>query len=249
MTESGGTSFRRTLATSDRPAIRMARAVRRSMSGFSVPVPKLVSMPMRLLYTGVRGTWYALFRVLVAEPIFRSYCTQVGRRFRCGVFVHWVQGRGRVIIGDDVLLDGKSSFTFASRFSDAPTLRIGDRTKIGHGCVFVIGREISIGADCRIAGGASFRDSPGHPLDPDARRRGEPPPPDAVKPIVLEDNVWIGANAIVQGGVRIGEGSVVSTGAVVMSDVAPGSLVAGNPGRRIGVVGPAQQPPVAVEGS
>ncbi|MGH7594197.1 MAG: DapH/DapD/GlmU-related protein, partial [Gemmatimonadales bacterium] len=153
-----------------------------------------------------------------------------------------VQGRGRIVIGDNVLMDGKSSFTFAARFSDHPTLRIGDRTGIGHACVFVVACEITIGADCRIAGGVSFRDSPGHPLDPEARRRGEPPPPDAIRPIVVEDNVWIGTHVIVHGGVRIGAGSVISSGAVVLTDVPPSSLIAGNPGRRIGVVTPVAAP-------
>ncbi len=100
-------------------------------------------------------------------------------------------------------------------------------------------RSITIGNDCRIAGGSQFRDSPGHPLDADARRRGEPPPKDAIKPIVIEDDVWIGAYAVVQAGVRIGRGSVISTRAVVLSDVPPWSLVAGNPARRIGTLAPA----------
>jgi acetyltransferase-like isoleucine patch superfamily enzyme len=204
-----------------------------------VPAPRVVTIPLRLLYTGVRDIWNTAFRLLIAEPIFKSYCAQVGRRFRAGAFVHWVQGSGRIIIGEDVLIDGKCSFAFAARYSDAPLLRIGDRTGIGHACVFVVGREISIGADCRIAGGASFREAPGHPLDPEARRRGEAAPPEVIKPIVIDDNVWIGSNAIVHGGVHIGAGSVISSGAVVMTDVPAGSLIAGNPGRRIGVVAPA----------
>lgn len=234
--------FRRTLATSDHFAARTVRATRNGLRGLSLPAPRLLTVPLRVLYTGARSVWHQVFRVCVAEPMFKSYCTQVGRRFRAGTFVHWVQGRGRIIIGDNVLIDGKSSFTFAARFSDHPTLRIGDRTGIGHACVFVVAREITIGSDCRIAGGVSFRDSPGHPLDPEARQRGEPPPSDAIKPIVVEDNVWIGTHAIVHSGVRIGTGSVISSGAVVLTDVPAFSLIAGNPGRRIGVVTPASAP-------
>lgn len=225
---------RHTLATSDAAWASGARGLRRGLGRASIPWPRLVTVPYRVLFVVVRDLIYLLRRVLVAEPIFRSYCTRVGRRFRTGVFVHWVQGSGIIEIGDDVLLDGKSSFSFAARFTDRPTLTIGDRTGIGHQCTFVVARAITIGADCRIAAGATFRDSPGHPLDPDARRRGEPPPADAIRPIVLEDNVWIGSKAIVQAGVRIGAGSVVASGAVVMSDVPPDSLVAGNPARRIG---------------
>lgn len=227
--------LRHALATSDSPIVKHLRSARRGARRFSIPWPRAITLPYRLAYTAARGTLHALRRVLVAEPIFRSYCTSVGKRFRTDIFVHWVQGSGRLIIGDDVLLDGKISFTFAARFTEAPTLRIGNRTGIGHQCVFVVAREIVIGDDCRIAAGVTLRDSPGHPVDPEARRRGDPPSDEAIQPIVIEENVWIGTHAIIQGGVRIGAGSVVASGAVVMSSVPPNTLVAGNPARRIGV--------------
>lgn len=52
--------------------------------------------------------------------------------------------------------------------------------------------------------------------------------------IVIEDNVWIGAGAIVLAGVSIGKGSVVGAGAVVTRDVPAGTIVAGVPARAIG---------------
>ncbi len=52
-----------------------------------------------------------------------------------------------------------------------------------------------------------------------------------VKPIVIEDDVWIGANVTVQGGVRIGRGSIVAAGAVVSKDVPPFSIVGGIPAK------------------
>ena len=53
------------------------------------------------------------------------------------------------------------------------------------------------------------------------------------KPIHIGDNVWIGANAVVLGGVSIGEHSVVAAGAVVSSDVAPYTVVGGIPAKKI----------------
>ncbi|NUM44775.1 MAG: acyltransferase [Anaerolineales bacterium] len=53
------------------------------------------------------------------------------------------------------------------------------------------------------------------------------------KGIVIEDDVWIGASAIITDGVRIGKGAVIAAGAVVTSDVAPHTVVAGVPGRVI----------------
>ncbi|MEO5825507.1 MAG: acyltransferase [Gemmatimonadales bacterium] len=230
--------IRHYLATSQQPWVATARQIRKAAHRISIPWPKVFTVPYRVLYTSIRGVVHTFRRAFIAEPLFRSYCTSVGRGFRTGIFVHWVQGRGRIILGDDVTLDGKIGFTFAARFSESPTLTIGDRSGVGHNAVFVIAQAISIGNDCRIAGGCSFRDSPGHPLDSEARKRGDAPTPDAIKPIIIEDNVWVGQGAIIHGGVRIGAGSVISSGAVVLSDVPPGSLIAGNPGRRIGVTTP-----------
>ncbi len=59
-------------------------------------------------------------------------------------------------------------------------------------------------------------------------------PLDAVGPIVIEDDVFVGYGAIVLPGVRIGRRSVVAAGAVVTRDVPPGSVVGGVPARVLG---------------
>ena len=74
-------------------------------------------------------------------------------------------------------------------------------------------------------------DSSGHPVDPEARRAGHAASSDDVRPITVGDNVWIGGRAIIHPGVTIGDQSVVSAGAVVMSDVPAYAVVAGNPAR------------------
>lgn len=51
------------------------------------------------------------------------------------------------------------------------------------------------------------------------------------KPVVIEDDVWIGARAILLPGVTIGEGTIVGAGSVVTKSVLPYSIVAGNPAR------------------
>mgnify|MGYP002725512288 CR=1 FL=1 len=50
-------------------------------------------------------------------------------------------------------------------------------------------------------------------------------------PIIVEDEVWIGANAVLTAGVTIGKHSIVAAGCVVVKDVPPYSIVGGNPGR------------------
>ena len=57
--------------------------------------------------------------------------------------------------------------------------------------------------------------------------------PPSAKPVVLEDDVLIGANAVVVEGVRIGKGAVVGAGSIVLNDVPAGAVVAGNPARII----------------
>ena len=57
--------------------------------------------------------------------------------------------------------------------------------------------------------------------------------PANANPVVVEDNVLIGANAVVLEGVRIGKGAVVAAGAIVTEDVPPGAVVAGVPARII----------------
>ncbi|MEP7146052.1 MAG: acyltransferase, partial [bacterium] len=51
----------------------------------------------------------------------------------------------------------------------------------------------------------------------------------ARKPVLIEDDVWIGANCFILKGVTIGKGSIVGAGSVVNNDVKPFSIYAGNP--------------------
>ena len=91
---------------------------------------------------------------------------------------------------------------------------IGEGTMIDMGAV--LGGRAMVGKRCHIGAGAVLA--------------GVVEPPSAT-PVVVEDNVLIGANAVVIEGVRIGEGSVVAAGSVVIEDVASGMVVAGVPAR------------------
>lgn len=186
------------------------------------------------MYVFLREIYYFAVRVLVCEPLFKAYCTEHGRNLHTGVFIHWVMGRGQLIVGDNVTIDGKCSFIFAVRYTDRPTLRIGSDVRIGHNCVFTIGREITIGNNAMIGGNIEMFDSPGHPTDPALRLAGAPASPQDVKPIRIEDNVWVGSGSTIFPGVTLGEGCIVARGAMVMSNVPPYVIVAGSPARQIG---------------
>ena len=105
---------------------------------------------------------------------------------------------------------------------------IGDHTRIGiHSTI--IG-PVSIGSHVNLAQGITvtalnhvFGD-PGKRID----QQGV-----TTQPVVVEDDVWIGANAVVLPGVTVGRHSVIAAGAVVTRDVPPFSLAAGVPARII----------------
>lgn len=221
------------LAVSDQPIARRLRHVRRALLDLTLPAPRAVVRPALWAYVGCRGAWHFLLRVVIAEPLFKAQCARYGKRVRTGIFVHWIQGRGSLLVGDDVLVDGKCSITFAARYCAQPTLEIGDRSGVGHNCMFTVGKRISIGRDCRIASGVLMFDSGGHPVDPRDRKAGMAAPESDVKPIVVGDNVWIGRGAMILPGVNIGENSIVSAGAVVVGDVPANTVVSGNPARRV----------------
>jgi acetyltransferase-like isoleucine patch superfamily enzyme len=68
-------------------------------------------------------------------------------------------------------------------------------------------------------------------VNPEERRAGYG---GASRPIVIEDDVFIGARAIILKGVTIGKGCVVGAGAVVAKSVPPYSVVVGNPAKVVG---------------
>lgn len=228
----------RTLAVSNHPVARSLRAARQAVRGFTLPAPRLIFRPVLWAYLTVRSVSFWLRRVLICEPLFKASCKQCGRGVRTGVFLHWIQGSGDLYVGDRVTLDGKSTIAFAARFTERPTLRIGSRTLISHNCLFTIAQEVSIGSDCMIASDAFIFDSSGHPADPAARLAKLPPAPEEIRPVRIGNNVWIGRRATIFPGVTVGEGSVVSAGAVVTSDVPPYTLVAGNPARKVASLTP-----------
>lgn len=226
--------FIRWIAISENQIARTARRVRRAFLTFSLPAPVLIVRPLLIVFLAIRKSYYFLVRIFVCEPLFKAYCTQYGRGVRTGSFIHWFNGRGRLILGDNVLVDGKCSFSFAMRYAKDPVLSIGSNTIISHACGFTVGRRITIGEHCLIARGVLMFDAPGHPNNPALRKMGAPANPEDVRAIEVCNNAWIGTNAIIFPGVTVGEGSVVAAGSAVMNDVPPFTTVAGNPARVIG---------------
>lgn len=230
--------FRHWAAGSPHPVARTIRGVRAKLRGFTLPAPRLIILPYLWTFLALRAVVFFVRRTLIAEPLLKAYCTRFGRGVTTGIYVPWVQGRGELVLGDHVHISGKIGVTFAARYVERPKLTIGDHCDLSHSVSFVVGREIRLGSRVLVAGAVSFRDASGHHSDPAQRMAGAPPDTEDVKPIIVHDNVWIGAHAQVMPGTEIGEGSIVSAHSVVSGHVAPYTVVAGNPARRIGTLTP-----------
>ncbi|WP_042145121.1 2,3,4,5-tetrahydropyridine-2,6-dicarboxylate N-acetyltransferase [Paucisalibacillus sp. EB02] len=119
-----------------------------------------------------------------------------------------------------------------------PGAVIRDQVEIGDGVVIMMGAMINIGAVIgegtmidmnAVLGGRATVGKNCH-IGAGTVLAGVIEPPSA-KPVVVEDDVVIGANVVVLEGVTIGKGAVVAAGAVVTKDVAPNTLVAGTPAK------------------
>jgi acetyltransferase-like isoleucine patch superfamily enzyme len=107
----------------------------------------------------------------------------------------------KIIIGDDVGISG-------STISADTVITIGNRVLIGTGCI--------------------ISDTDAHPIKAEDRTD---PTKTLSKPIIIDDDVFIGARSIILKGVKVGKGSVVGAGSVVTKDVSPFCIVAGNPAK------------------
>ncbi len=107
---------------------------------------------------------------------------------------------------------------------------IGDYTYIGPNCVLFGEGEIEIGSYCMIAPGTVITSQQHTFTRCDIPMRKQP---SEHAKIVIEDDVWIGSNAVILPGIRIGQGSVIGAGAVVTKDIPPYSVAVGVPARVI----------------
>ena len=127
-------------------------------------------------------------------------------------------GHGALIREDNVIGDNCSVGTNAVLEAGN---RVGSGTRIHSQCFL---EHVTLGERVFLAPGVVFTDDP-HPICPRYL--------ECVLGATVEDDVSIGGNATILPGLRIGAGSLVGAGSVVTRDVAPGTVVAGNPARVI----------------
>jgi acetyltransferase-like isoleucine patch superfamily enzyme len=204
--------------------------------GAHVPIVGLIGA---VAYTareavGTAAWWLAKF--LWNEPLFRYRATRVGRNLMIEGGTPFIQGPGRVEVGDDVSLSEHVNFLVGSKDFPDGRIVVGDRTYLGFQATFSALAEIRIGSDVLVAAGVQVYDNNSHSLDPDVRTTVDRLGPADIAPVVIGDRAWIGTRALVMKGVTIGEAAVVAAGSVVTADVPPFMVVGGNPARILGDV-------------
>lgn len=106
---------------------------------------------------------------------------------------------------------------------------LGDNSGIGVNAIIsgfvTIGNDVMMGPECMIFTANHNMDRTDIPM---RLQKHESP-----RPVVIEDDVWIGGRVIILPGVHVGRGSVIGAGSVVTKDVAPYSIVGGNPAKLI----------------
>jgi acetyltransferase-like isoleucine patch superfamily enzyme len=160
----------------------------------------------------------------------RIACRARGVRFEAGRNLRIdgklsIRGPGRVIFGDNVRVGMTvTPWTYAPE----ATIEIGSDSFV-NGTSFGCQQRIRIGPRA-ILGRSSIMDTDFHSL---GINRHDPSAPVRVAPVVLEENVWIGAQVGILPGTRIGRNSVVGFGAVCAGVFPKNVVIAGNPARVI----------------
>ncbi len=164
-----------------------------------------------------------------ALPVLRAkwglrHCNHVGPwpRLLGRVFVlNW----GRITIGERLLMYG-GSVRCELVANPGAVIEIGDHVFLNSGVSISAHQLVKIGNGCQIGNHCLFMDNDYHQVG-NLHAQGDS------KPIILEDDVWLGARVIVLKGVTIGKGAVIGAGSVVTRDVPARSVAVGSPARII----------------
>lgn len=136
----------------------------------------------------------------------------------------------KLYIGNNCDIGDYVFFWFKRPFSNDNYLKIGDNVFIGNNCNFNCNSQILIGDDCLIATHVKFADiNHGTSLNSKINQQ-----PISTSPIIIGNNVWIGANAVILRGVTINDGAIIAAGAVVNKSVPSNEIWGGVPAKKIG---------------
>ena len=176
-----------------------------------------------------------LGKLLALRISMRGNVVLEGRVRILGVPLIDIRKGSSLTLGDGVILTSRNRGYHLNiqapvkLFADGPgaEIRIGAETRIAGSCIHAQ-RSVVIGKRCLIAGNCQIVDSNGHDLsfsNVQNRLHTE----GAGAPIVIEDDVWLGANTVVLPGMKIGRGSVIGANSVVCANIPAMAVARGNP--------------------
>jgi acetyltransferase-like isoleucine patch superfamily enzyme len=199
-----------------------------------LPLPALSKPVFQIAYGmhfATRRLGRRFYMFAYGEPLFRSRCD----RFGANCFV-WalpeITGHTRISVGDNVSFWGDMHI-ISGRGCDAPTLVIGDGAQIGHNVLIVVNRRVVIEEGALIGNDCYITDSNAHPRDATQRLAQCAPSGSDLAEVRIGRHAWIGVDCTIYKGVTIGEGAIVGTRSVVLSDVPAYTTAMGNPARVI----------------
>lgn len=146
---------------------------------------------------------------------------------------------GSLVIDDDVILRSSNRGYHVNMFGPVKLqvsypeakISIGARSRV-YGTSINAYKYIEIGKDCLIAANCQIMDANGHlPSFNDLNKRATSK--DVGREVIIEDFVWLGTGCIILPGVRIGRGTIIGAGSVVVHDISAMSIAAGNPAKVI----------------
>jgi acetyltransferase-like isoleucine patch superfamily enzyme len=182
----------------------------------------------------VKRAWLR-FQALYARRFVRPHLDHFGRG--CTFMRPWcVEVFGpRISIGDFATIiatsDGRVRLAVWSNLEGQGRIRIGRSALICPGVRIQSAESVSIGDDCMLASRVYITDADWHDVY-DRLAMGP------TAPVAIGDNVWLGDGAIVRKGVTIGANSIIGAGAVVVRDIPPNTVAAGNPARVVKTLDP-----------
>ena len=103
-------------------------------------------------------------------------------------------------------------------------IEVGENFFANYNCIMLDVNKISIGVNVMLGPGVIITTA-GHPIHPDDRKTGC----EYGKKISIGNNVWIGANAILNPGITVGDNVVIGSGSVVVCDLPDNVVCVGNP--------------------
>jgi acetyltransferase-like isoleucine patch superfamily enzyme len=177
---------------------------------------------------GIIVAWNFFCNVLYCYPLFQARCASVG----LGVSVDrlpFITGPVEIYIGDKVWIGGNVTISSGTVLEQAPRLIIKDHAEVSWNVAFAINREVVIEEYARVSFNCRISDSDGHPRQADLRAANAPVKPRDIRPVRICRDAWIGNGTHIMKGVTIGEGAVIGSNSVVISDVPPFCLALGNP--------------------